>query len=156
MDMSKRDTYEAKTEELIAPIIAQNGFELVDIEYVKEAGTWYLRIYMDKPGGITIDDCELVSRAFSEILDREDYIEDSYIMEVSSPGLLRPIKKDKDFERNLEKEIEIKTYRMIDKTKDFVGVLKSYDKDSITIEDESGPRTFLRSDLALVRPYIEF
>lgn len=154
--MSKRDTYEAKTEELIAPIIAQNGFELVDIEYVKEAGTWYLRIYMDKPGGITIDDCELVSRAFSEILDREDYIEDSYIMEVSSPGLLRPIKKDKDFERNLEKEIEIKTYRMIDKTKDFVGVLKSYDKDSITIEDESGPRTFLRSDLALVRPYIEF
>ncbi len=154
--MSKRDTYEAKTEELIAPIIAQNGFELVDIEYVKEAGTWYLRIYMDKPGGITIDDCELVSRAFSEILDQEDYIEDSYIMEVSSPGLLRPIKKDKDFERNLEKEIEIKTYRMIDKTKDFVGVLKSYDKDSITIEDESGPRTFLRSDLALVRPYIEF
>ena len=154
--MSKRDTYEAKTEELIAPIIAQNGFELVDIEYVKEAGTWYLRIYMDKPGGITIADCELVSRAFSEILDQEDYIEDSYIMEVSSPGLLRPIKKDKDFERNLEKEIEIKTYRMIDKTKDFVGVLKSYDKDSITIEDESGPRTFLRSDLALVRPYIEF
>ena len=154
--MSKRDTYEAKTEELIAPIIAQNGFELVDIEYVKEAGTWYLRIYMDKPGGITIDDCELVSRAFSEILDREDYIEDSYIMEVSSPGLLRPIKKDKDFERNLEKEIEIKTYRMIDKTKDFVGVLKSYDKDSITIEDENGERTFQRSDLALIRPYIEF
>ena len=156
MDMSKRDTYEAKTEELIAPIIAQNGFELVDIEYVKEAGTWYLRIYMDKPGGITIDDCELVSRAFSEILDQEDYIEDSYIMEVSSPGLLRPIKKDKDFERNLEKEIEIKTYRMIDKTKDFVGVLKSYDKDSITIEDENGERTFQRSDLALIRPYIEF
>ena len=154
--MSKRDTYEAKTEELIAPIIAQNGFELVDIEYVKEAGTWYLRIYMDKPGGITIDDCELVSRAFSEILDQEDYIEDSYIMEVSSPGLLRPIKKDKDFERNLEKEIEIKTYRMIDKTKDFVGVLKSYDKDSITIEDENGERSFQRSDLALIRPYIEF
>ena len=154
--MSKRDTYEAKTEELIAPIIAQNGFELVDIEYVKEAGTWYLRIYMDKPGGITIDDCELVSRAFSEILDQEDYIEDSYIMEVSSPGLLRPLKKDKDLERNLEKEIEIKTYRMIDKTKDFVGVLKSYDKDSITIEDENGERTFQRSDLALIRPYIEF
>ena len=154
--MSKRDTYEARTEELITPILQTNGFELVDIEYVKEAGTWYLRIYMDKPGGITIDDCELVSRAFSEILDQEDYIEDSYIMEVSSPGLLRPIKKDKDFERNLEKEIEIKTYRMIDKTKDFVGVLKSYDKDSITIEDENGERSFQRSDLALIRPYIEF
>lgn len=154
--MSKRDTYEARTEELITPIVENHGFELVDIEYVKEAGTWYLRIYIDKPGGITIDDCELVSRAFSEILDQEDYIEDSYIMEVSSPGLLRPLKKDKDFQRNLEKEIEIKTYRMIDKTKDFVGVLKSYDKDSITIENENGTKTFGRSELALVRPYIEF
>lgn len=154
--MSKRDTYEARTEELITPIVEDHGFELVDIEYIKEAGTWYLRIYIDKPGGITIDDCELVSRAFSEILDQEDYIEDSYIMEVSSPGLLRPLKKDKDFQRNLEKEIEIKTYRMIDKTKDFVGVLKSYDKDSITIENENGTKTFGRSELALVRPYIEF
>lgn len=154
--MSKRDTYEARTEELITPILQTNGFELVDIEYVKEAGTWYLRIYIDKPGGITIDDCELVSRAFSELLDQEDYIEDSYIMEVSSPGLLRPLKKEKDFQRNLEKEIEIKTYRMIDKTKDFVGVLKCFDEKSITIEDESGMRTFQRSELALVRPYIEF
>lgn len=154
--MSKRDTYEARTEGLITPILQTNGFELVDIEYVKEAGTWYLRIYIDKPGGITIDDCELVSRAFSELLDQEDYIEDSYIMEVSSPGLLRPLKKEKDFQRNLEKEIEIKTYRMIDKTKDFVGVLKCFDEKSITIEDESGMRTFQRSELALVRPYIEF
>lgn len=154
--MSKRDTYEARTEQLITPIVENHGFELVDIEYIKEAGTWYLRIYIDKSGGITIDDCELVSRAFSEILDQEDYIEDSYIMEVSSPGLLRPLKKDKDFQRNLEKEIEIKTYRMIDKTKDFVGVLKSYDKDSITIENENGTKTFGRSELALVRPYIEF
>lgn len=154
--MSKRDTYEAKTEELILPILEANSFELVDVEYVKEAGTWYLRIYIDKPGGITIDDCELVSRAFSEILDQQDYIEDSYIMEVSSPGLLRPIKKDKDFQRNLEKEIELKTYKMIDGTKDFVGLLKSYDKDEICIETQDGEKHFKRNELALVRPYIEF
>lgn len=154
--MSKRDTYEAKTEELITPILDANSFELVDVEYVKEAGTWYLRIYIDKPGGITIDDCELVSRAFSEILDQQDYIEDSYIMEVSSPGLLRPIKKDKDFQRNMEKEIEIKTYKMIDHTKDFVGVLTAFDKETVTIMTEDGERTFKRNELALVRPYIEF
>lgn len=154
--MSKRDTYEVRTEELITPILEENSFELADVEYVKEAGTWYLRIYIDKPGGITIDDCELVSRAFSEILDKEDYIEDSYIMEVSSPGLLRPLKKDKDFKRNLDKEIELKTYRMIDGTKDFTGILKSFDKEEICLETPQGEKHFKRNELALVRPYIEF
>lgn len=157
MTMSRRDSIESRAEELITPILTANSFELVDVEYIKEAGTWYLRMYIDKPGGITIDDCELTSRAFSEKLDAEDFIEDSYIMEVSSPGLSRPFKKDKDFERNLGKAIEIKTYKMIDKTKDFVGVLKSYDGSSITIEEEEGKeRTLSRADLALVRLYIEF
>lgn len=155
-DMSRRETYEAKAEELILPIVDANGFELVDIEYVKEAGTWYLRVYIDKEGGITIDDCELVSRAFSELLDKEDFIEDSYIMEVSSPGLLRPLKKDKDFERSLGRELEIKTYQAIDGKKDFTGVLAAYDKESITIENQDGQQRFQRSGLALVRPYIEF
>ena len=99
--MSKRDNYESRAEALLSPIMEANAFELVDVEYVKEGSNWYLRAYIDKPGGITIDDCELVSRAFSELLDKEDFIEDSYIMEVSSPGLLRPLKKDKDFERYL-------------------------------------------------------
>lgn len=138
------------------PIITENGFELVDVEYVKEASTWYLRVYIDKEGGITIDDCELVSRAFSERLDKEDFIEDSYIMEVSSPGLLRPLKKDKDFQRSIGKELELKTYRMIDKTKDFKGILKAFDKETITIETEDGEKIFARSDLALVRPAIDF
>lgn len=155
-DMSRRETYEAKAEELILPIVDANSFELVDIEYVKEAGTWYLRVYIDKEGGITIDDCELVSRAFSELLDKEDFIEDSYIMEVSSPGLLRPLKKDKDFERSLGKELEIKTYQAINGKKDFTGILTAYDKESITIEDQDGQQRFQRSGLALVRPYIEF
>ena len=85
--MSKREIYEAKAEELVLPLVEANNFELVDVEYVKEAGTWYLRIYIDKEGGININDCELVSRAFSEILDKEDPIEDAYILQVSSPGL---------------------------------------------------------------------
>ena len=91
-NMSRRDEYEQKAEALLAPIVEGQGFELVDVEYVKEGGTWYLRAYIDKPGGIAVDDCEAVSRRFSDILDEKDYIEDSYIFEVSSPGLGRPLK----------------------------------------------------------------
>lgn len=155
--MAKKETYEAKAEEMLLPIVESHGFELVDVEYVKEGGTWYLRAYIDKPGGITIDDCELVSRAFSDVIDQNDFIEDSYIMEVSSPGLLRPLKKDKDFNRYLEKLIEMRTYKMIDKKKEFMGVLKAYNKEQITIEEPDGAlRVLQRNELALVRPYVEF
>ena len=82
LTVSKREVYEQKTEELLLPIVESNGFELVDVEYVKEGGNWYLRAYIDKPGGISVDDCEVVSRAFSDILDEKDYIEDTYIFEV--------------------------------------------------------------------------
>lgn len=91
--MSKKETYEQKAEEMILPIVEANGFELVDVEYVKEGQNWYLRAYIDKEGGITVDDCEIVSRAFSDKLDENDFIEDAYILEVSSPGLGRPLKK---------------------------------------------------------------
>ena len=91
------------------------NFELVDVEYVKEGGMNYLRAYIDKEGGITVDDCEVVARQMNEILDREDYIPDSYTFEVSSPGLGRPLKKEKDYVRNMNKEIEIRTYRAINK-----------------------------------------
>ena len=155
--MAKKETYEAKAEEMLLPIVESHGFELVDVEYVKEGGTWYLRAYIDKPGGITIDDCELVSRAFSDVIDQNDFIEDPYIMEVSSPGLLRPLKKDKDFYRYLEKPIEMRTYKMIDKKKEFMGVLKAYNKEQITIEEPDGAlRVLQRNELALVRPYVEF
>ncbi len=154
--MSRREIYESKAEELISPILSEHGFELVDMEYIREAGNWYLRAYIDKEGGITIDDCEVVSRAFSDKLDEEDFIEDSYILEVSSPGLLRPLKKDRDFERKLGTRIEIKTYRMENGKKEFEGVLKAFDKDTITVELEDGEKTWDRSDLALVRPYVEF
>ena len=121
--MTKRESYEQKTEELVLPIIEANHFELVDVEYVKEGGTWYLRAYIDKPGGITVDDCEIVNRALGGILDEKDFIEESYILEVSSPGLGRPLKKERDFERSLGEEVEIRTYRMVEKQKEFRGFL---------------------------------
>ena len=146
-----------KVEALARPVVEEEGCKLWSVEYIKEAGTWYLRVYIDKPGGITIDDCELVSRAFSDVIDQNEFIEDSYIMEVSSPGLLRPLKKDKDFNRYLEKPIEMRTYKMIDKKKEFMGVLKDYNKEQITIEEPDGElRVLQRNELALVRPYVEF
>lgn len=157
--MSKRELYEKKTEELIMPFIEAEGFELVDVEYVKEGADWYLRVYIDKEGGITVNDCELISRAFNEVLDREDYIGDAYIFEVSSPGLLRPLKKDKDYERNIGNMLEIKLFAPHDgiKEKEFEAELLEYDRDSATfiMEDESKV-TIKRSEISLIRPAIEF
>lgn len=154
--MTRRETYEAKTEELLQPLVDAHGFELVDVEYVKEAGNWYLRAYIDKPGGIAVDDCEVISRALSDKLDEEDYIEDSYILEVSSPGLGRPLKKEKDFKRSIGREIEVRTFRAIDKQKEFTGILKEFDKDSFTIVMEDDEMTFQRSETALVRLAFDF
>lgn len=155
--MSKKEVYEQKTEEILLPIVEEYGFELVDVEYVKEGGTWYLRTYIDKEGGISIDDCEKVSRRLSDILDEKDYIDDTYIMEVSSPGLGRPLKKEKDFKRSLGKEVDIRTYRMIDKQKEFTGILKDYDKDTVTIELENETlKTFEKGDIAFIRLAFDF
>lgn len=155
--MSKREQYEQLTEQLLLPIVETHGFELVDVEYVKEAGTWYLRAYIDKPGGITVDDCEVVSRAFSDILDEKDYIEDTYIFEVSSPGLGRPLKKEKDFARSIGEEVEIRTYRAIDRQKEFIGILTEYDKDTVTIEyEDETTQVFERADIALIRLALHF
>lgn len=155
--MSRKETYEQKAEELILPIVEANGFELVDVEYVREGGSWYLRAYIDKEGGITVDDCEIVSRAFSDRLDENDFIEDAYILEVSSPGLGRPLKKEKDYRRSMGKELEIRTYRAVDRCREFYGVLTAYDEDSVTIEEEDGtPRTFAKTDISLIRLAFDF
>ena len=155
--MSKREVYEQKTEELITPFVEDKGFELVDVEYVKEGGNWYLRAYIDKPGGITVDDCEVISRSLSDKLDEEDFIEGAYILEVSSPGLGRPLKKEKDFVRNMGQEVELRTYRAIEKQKEFRGILDAYDKSSITLEVEEGEKlVFDRSNGALVRLAFDF
>ena len=150
--MGRSESYEAKTEKLIQPLIDANNFEMVDVEFVKEGSDWYLRVYIDKDGGITVDDCELISRAFNEILDREDYISEQYIFEVSSPGLMRPLKKEKDYKRSVGKLIDIKLYKPVDKCKEFTGVLDSYDKDTVTIKmDDDTQKTFDRSNLAMIR-----
>ena len=154
--MSRREEYEQKAEAILTPIVESRGFELVDVEYVREAGCWYLRGYIDKPGGITVNDCEDVSRAFSDILDEKDFIEDSYIMEISSPGLDRPLKKEKDFKRSLGTLVEIRTYRPIEKQKEFCGILNAYDSNSVTIDEDGTERTFDKKDIALIRLAIEF
>jgi len=155
--VTRKEQYEQQTETLLGPIVTGFGFELVDVEYVKEVGTWYLRAYIDKPGGITVDDCEAVSRRFSDILDEKDYIADAYIFEVSSPGLGRPLKKEKDFQRSLGEEVEVKTYRAIDRQKEFTGVLKAYDKDTVTIEyEDHTTQTFDKSEIALIRLALDF
>ncbi len=155
--MSKREIYEQKTEEFILPILDRMGFELVDVEYVKEGSDFYLRAYIDKPGGISINDCVDVSREMNEILDREDYISDAYTFEVSSPGLGRPLKKEKDYIRNLNKSIEIRTYKQIDKQKEFCGILKAYDDESVTLLfDDDSTMTFSKNDISLIRQAIDF
>lgn len=155
--MSKASVYEAKTESLIMPILDRMNFELVDVEYVKEGGTWYLRAYIDKEGGITVNDCEDVAREMNVLLDEEDFIPDAYVFEVSSPGLGRPLKKEKDYIRNMGKEVEIRTYKAINRCKEFYGLLKAYDKDTVTIEIEDGDTIiFNKSEIALIRQAIDF
>ena len=155
--MSRKEEYEQKAEAMLLPIVEENGFELVDVEFVKEAGVWYLRGYIERPEGegITVNDCETVSRAFSDKLDEDDFIEESYVMEISSPGD-RPLKKEKDFARNMGKRVEIRTYRPIEKQKEFCGELTAYDNNSVTIDEEGTPRTFDKKDIALVRKAFEF
>lgn len=158
--MAKKDLYEERTEALLAPIAAANGCEIYDVEYVKEGSDWYLRAYLDKPDGVNIVDCENVSRALSDKLDEEDFIPDAYILEVSSPGLGRALKKDRHLERSLGDEVEIKTYKPIDKQKEFIGILRAYDKDTVTIEMADGEgaveKTFAKSDIAIIRLTLDF
>ena len=155
--MSRREDYEAKTEELLKPIVEQYDVSIYDVEYVKEGSDYYLRAYIDKPEGVNILDCENVSRALSVALDEKDFIPDAYILEVSSPGLGRTLKKDKHLQASIGEEVEIKLFKAIEKCKEFSGVLDSFDAETITIlEDEETPRTFNRSDIALIRLALDF
>lgn len=155
--MSRKEDYEQKTEGLLLPILEKYKFELIDLEYVKEGSTWYLRAYIDKEGGITVNDCEDVAREMNPILDELDYIDGSYTFEVSSPGLGRPLKKEKDFIRNLGKDVEIRTYRPIQHEKEFCGRLKAYDDKTVTIVTaQDAELTFEKSDIALIRQALDF
>ena len=135
--MSKREDYEARTEALLLPIMEEMNFELVDVEYVKEGSTWYLRAYIDKEGGITVNDCEAVARRMNDLLDEKDFIADSYVFEVSSPGLGRPLKKEKDYVRSMGKELEIRTYQCkFNRSERILWNSDGYTEDTVTIQPE--------------------
>ena len=155
--MSKRESYEKKAEALILPIINKNNYELVDIEFVREGSNWFLRAYVDKEGGFSVNDCEKVSREFSDLLDKEDFIEESYILEISSPGLGRPLKKEKDFERSIGEEVEVKLYKAFEEQKEFSGTLEAYDAQTVTLgfEDDT-KKTFEKKNIALIRLAVDF
>ena len=164
--MSKHQDYERKTEALVLPILEKYRYELVDVEFVKEAGSWHLRVYVDKEGGITIDDLTVVNHELSDQMDREDSIAESYILEVSSPGLLRPFKKPKDYIRNLGQDVELKLFSPVTweekgkkySDKEFVGVLKSYreEEEAIVLAMDDREMEVQVKDIALIRKYITF
>ena len=155
--MSKREDIESKTENILEPILCDTAFELWDVEYVREGGEYYLRVYIDKPGGITIDDCVDVSRRLSDALDAGDYIEDAYTLEVSSPGLGRRLVKDREYARSIGRDVDVKFYKSVDGVKEMTGKLVMADKDSVTIETgDTGQRRLNRSDIATVRLSVDY
>ena len=144
-------------EQLCKSTVESMGFELCDVEFLKEYGDWVLTFYIDKEGGVTIDDCENVSRALDPILDENDPIEQEYVLSVSSLGIDRPLKKDRDYERATGKEMQVKLYAPLEKKKEWIGTLEAFDADSFTIRTEKGKElTILKKDCALIRPYIRF
>lgn len=154
--MAKREDIEKRTEELVQPIIDAGNYELVDVEYVKEGANKYLRVYADKEGGININDCVDISRALEAKLDEDDFIEEAYILEVSSPGLGRPLKKDKDFSRAIGENVDIKLYKANDYGKELEGQLMHFDDKEIVIKIIEKEVTILRKDIAMIRLAFDF
>ena len=155
--MAKVSNTEKKILPILVPIVAERNLELVDLEFVKEGANWYLRVYIDKEGGVDIDDCELVSRALEAKLDTEDPIEQPYILEVSSPGIDRPLKKDADFEKYRGEIIDLKLYKAVDGQKQFQVKLLGLADGIISVENEEEKViTFAQKDVASVRLAVLF
>ena len=159
--MAKKDGIENRTEQLLLPLLEDFGFDLWDVSYDREGDEYYLRVYIDKEGGITIDDCADVSRKLSDLLDADDFIEDAYTLEVSSPGLTRKLVKDREFSRSIGRDVDIRFYKSVDGSKETGGKLVSFDKETVTIEDTGGKappkqRTYQRSEIATVRLSVDF
>ena len=143
--------------DLAEPVVRENGCELWDVEYVKEAGQWYLRLYLDKEGGVDILDCEAISRKVSDLLDEADPIESSYTFEVGSAGIERQLKRPSDFEKFMGEKILLKTYKPVAGSKEFAGVLAGYDEGSVLVDMGRGdPLWFEEKDIALVRLRVDF
>ena len=142
------------TAELAAPIAEAAGCILWDVEYVREAGTWFLRVYIDHPGGVSIDHCEAVSRPLSDKLDEVDPIEGAYVLEVSSAGADRPLKKPEHFQRFMGTEVEVKLYKARDGRKDFHGILSGYQDGDVTLTVNGEDMTFQKKEIAVARLYL--
>lgn len=153
--MSRREEYEMRAEQLLQPIAEANGVNIYDVEYVKEGSDYYLRAYIDKPEGVNIQDCENVSRRLSDELDREDFIQDAYILEVSSPGLGRILKKDKHLQASIGQDVEIKLFKPVDKCREFSGVLEGFDAEQVTIRNGDTAITLKRTDIAVIQLAID-
>lgn len=154
--MSNRSIIEKVANETAQPLSKEMELEIWDVEYVKELGEFYLRIYIDKPGGVDVQDCQRFSRAFEAIFDEIDPIKEAYILEVSSPGLDRPLKKDNDFARSIGKLVEFKLYKALDGQKEFMGTLKAFDEESMTIEIDGKEQIFIRKEVAHIRLAVIF
>lgn len=153
--MSK-DNFMTKIVNLCENITAELGYELVDVEYIREKNDYYLRVYIHKPGGINLDDCQIVSEKLSVRLDEEDIIKKAYYLEVSSPGLDRPLKTDRDLERNIGKEVEVNLYKQIDGVKKYEGILKSYDSSSINLQILDKVVSIPKDTISIIRLTIKF
>jgi ribosome maturation factor RimP len=145
-----------RVEQLTGEIVAAKGFELCDVTYQKEYGNWVLTLFIDKQGGVTVDDCETVSRAVETVLDEADVIETQYYLSVSSLGLDRPLIKDRDFKRKLEAEVYVSLYAPLDGKKEYTGRLISFDAERFAIETDEGEYHILRKSAALVKPIIHY
>ena len=144
------------TAQLAAPIAAEQGCSLWDVEYVREAGSWFLRVYIDKAGGVSIEDCEAVSRPLSDKLDELDPIEGSYTLEVSSAGADRPLKKPEHFAQFMGAEVEVRLYRALDGAKDWIGALAGYRDGAVSLDTPGGRKEFAKKDVAQVRLAVRF
>ena len=141
---------------IAAPVVEEEGCSLWDVEYVREAGTWYLRIFIDKEDGVSIDDCERISRRLDPILDEEDPIAESYVFEVSSAGADRELKRPGDFEMFLGSEVEVKLYQPVNGSKTFVGELLAYDDGAVVIRSGKREDRFEKNQIAKVKLYVSF
>ena len=136
---------------LAAPVAGELGLELWDVEYVREAGQWFLRVYIDKDGGVSINDCEALSKALDPLLDEADPIPDSYVFEVSSAGAERELKRPGDFARFMGSAVEVRLFRAVDGSKVHTGTLTGYENGNVTISSAGGPHTFEKAQVAQVR-----
>ncbi|MBE6113155.1 MAG: ribosome maturation factor RimP [Peptococcaceae bacterium] len=140
------------------PLVAENGMELIDVEYVKEGAEWYLRLFLDKEGdeGIDLDDCELISRKFSDVLEEKDPITQAYRLEVSSPGIERPLKRTKDFQRFQGEKVQVKTFSEVEGKKQFIGILQETTEETVTLDVDGASIVIPRKQIGKANLVWEF